>query len=57
MPLCDFQDDCTFVIDLIPPMELHLMLGVVNDLYDCLDNKLKENGISLTAKIGQIPLG
>ena len=26
------------------------MLGVVNDLYDCLDNKLKENGISLTAK-------
>ena len=50
MPLCDFQDDCTSVIDLIPPMELHLMLGVVNDFYDCLDNKLKENGISITTK-------
>ena len=33
----------TLTFDLVPPMELHLMLGIVNDLYDHLDELLQVN--------------
>ena len=33
----------TLTLDLVPPMELHLMLGIVNDLYDHLDELLQVN--------------
>ena len=35
MPLTDLPDQ-TSIFDLIPPMELHLMLGVVNHLFMAL---------------------
>ena len=30
-------DDSTLIIDVLPPMELHLLLGIVNKLYNHLD--------------------
>ena len=35
MPFTDLPDQ-TFFFDLLPPMELHLMLGVVNHLFKAL---------------------
>lgn len=57
MPLCDGENDSTLVLDLVPSMELHLMLGVVNNLYDCLDGRLNKTGCSITAKDWAAPLG
>ena len=50
MPLLPQNVDAsTLVLDLVPPMELHLMLGIVNGLYDHLDKQLMENKCSITA--------
>ena len=49
VPLIDYEDE-TLVIDFIPPMELHLMLGIVNRLYDHLDKALEKSGVSVRAK-------
>ena len=49
VPLIDYEDE-TLVIDFIPPMELHLMLGIVNRLYDHLDKALEKSGASVRAK-------
>lgn len=38
-------------------MHLHLMLGVVNNLYDCLDGRLKRTGCSFLAKDWACSLG
>ena len=35
-------DDSTLIIDVLPPMELHLLLGIVNKLYNHLDEVLKQ---------------
>lgn len=43
-PLFD-QPDLTFILDLIPPPELHLLLGVVNRIFDEL-NKLWGNNLA-----------
>ena len=40
---------CLSILDLIPPMELHLMLGVVNRLFTTLSDALREAGSSMTA--------
>ena len=48
-PLIDYEGDY-LVIDLIPPMELHILLGIVNRLYDNLDKDLEKSGLSLSAK-------
>ena len=48
VPLIDYEDE-TLVIDFIPPMELHLMLGIVNRLYDHLDKALEKSGASVRA--------
>ena len=45
------------VLDLVPPMELHLMLGVVSKLYDGLDDRLKRNRSSFAANDWAAPLG
>ena len=50
-------DNTTLTLDLVPPMELHLMLGVVNDLYDHLDKQLEENNCPITANDWSAPLG
>ncbi len=42
-PLC-YKEDSTVVLHVIPPMELHIMLGIVNRLYDHLNNKLEQIG-------------
>jgi hypothetical protein len=39
MPLLDCSDE-TLTLDILPPMELHLLLGIVNRLYKELDNRL-----------------
>ena len=57
VPLCEFDDDSMLVLDLVPPMELHLMLGVVNNLYYCLDGRLKRKACSISAKDWAAPLG
>ena len=38
------------VLSVLPPMELHLNLGIVNRLWDELDKRLRENNCSMTAK-------
>ena len=43
-------EDAILVLDFIPPMELHLMLGIVNRLYDHLDKALETSGSSVRAK-------
>jgi hypothetical protein len=45
-PLLDWPDDaCT--LEAVPPMELHLLLGLVNRLYDELDQRIfRIDGIS-----------
>ena len=48
-PLIEYEDN-VLVLDVIPPMELHLMLGVVNRLYDYLDKALEESASSIKAK-------
>ena len=55
-PLCDL-DGTTLVLDVLPPMELHLLLGVVNGLYDHLNDKLLEKNCSISAKNWSEPLG
>ena len=40
LPLLDLMDN-TLVTDIIPPIELHLMLGIVNKLFDELDSRLR----------------
>ena len=58
MPLVHQTTDNTILtLDLVPPMELHLMLGVVNDLYDHLDKQLGENHCPITANDWSAPLG
>ena len=49
-PPLSHMDDSTYVISIIPPMELHFHLGVVNKLYDQLDVVLIENKSTKTAK-------
>ena len=47
VPLCGSNiDDSTLVIDLLPPMELHIMLGITNDIYDFLKQQLDGNECS-----------
>ena len=50
LPKVEGDNDVT-VIDYVPPMELHLTLGICNDLYKNLEKELaaKKTGISLTA--------
>ena len=45
-------------MDLLPPMELHLLLGAVNWLVDRLEKTLEESGIRLTVQqwIGELGL-
>ena len=50
-------DDSTLVLDLVPPMELHLMLGIVNGLYDYLDMQLKKNQCAVTVTDWSTGLG
>ena len=50
-------DDSTLVLDLVPPMELHLMLGIVNGLYDHLDKQLKENQCAVSVSEWSTGLG
>ena len=49
-PICN-KDDSTLVLDVIPPMELHIYLGMINKLYDHLDETSKKNGRKKTAAI------
>ena len=49
MPLCD-DPDSTLVLDLLPPMELHILIGIVNDLYDILEEILEKIKSSVSAK-------
>ncbi|CAL4159181.1 unnamed protein product, partial [Meganyctiphanes norvegica] len=48
-PLFNYDDEL-LVLDLVPPMELHLLLGVVNRLYDYMDKALAAAGMSVTSK-------
>ena len=48
-PLIDYEDE-TLVLDWIPPMELHLLLGIFNRIYDHLDKTLETSGTSVRAK-------
>ena len=34
LPLTNIQDDTTLVLHIVPPPELHLLLGLVNTLFD-----------------------
>lgn len=43
-------DDNTPVMELLPPMELHLLLGAVNRLVDHLEKILEESGSRLTVQ-------
>ena len=56
MPLCDYPDS-TLILDILPPMELHLILGMVNDIYDVLDAILSKKECSVEAKDWSLPLG
>ena len=47
--LLDFEDDM-LILDLVPPMELHLLLGLVNRLYDKLDEVLEKYERNVRAK-------
>ena len=44
------------VLSVVPPSELHYVLGIVNKLYDLLDERLKENDCSITAESWSKPL-
>merc|ERR1711944_241223 len=44
------------VLSVVPPSELHYLLGIVNKLYDLLDQRLKENECSITAEDWSKPL-
>ena len=57
MPLLPGDDD-TLIMDLLPPMELHLLLGAVNRLVDHLEKTLEESGSRLTVQqwIGELGL-
>ena len=58
MPLVhQTTDNTALTLDLVPPMELHLMLGIVNNLYDHLDKQLIENHCSITANDWSDTLG
>ena len=48
-PLFKYEDEY-LIIDIIPPMELHLILGIVNRLYDFMDRDLAAAGMTVTAK-------
>ena len=48
-PLIGYDDSC-YVLDIIPPMQLHLMLGIVNRLYNFLDKVLVASKNSMKAK-------
>ena len=43
-------EDATLVIDFIPPMELHIILGIVIGLYDKLNKALVASGSPVRAK-------
>ena len=47
MPLLPGADD-VLVLDVLPPMELHLLLGTVNRLVDHLEQTLTDSGSRLT---------
>ena len=49
VPLIEYED-ATLVIDFIPPMELHIILGIVNGLYDKLNKALVASGSPVRAK-------
>ena len=55
LPLCDAPDS-TYILELLPCMELHLMIGVVNKLYDNL-NDILEKKSSINATNWSLPLG
>ena len=57
LPLLIVPDDDQLVIDALPPMELHLFLGVVNHIYNHLDSSLKAGNCSITAADWSVPLG
>ena len=57
LPLLLVQDDNHQVIDVLPPMELHLLLGVLNNIYNHLDSSLKSSNCSITAADWSIPIG
>ena len=42
-------EESTLVMDVVPQMELHLVLGIVNGLFDHLDKVLTENECTITA--------
>ena len=48
-PLIEYED-ASLVIDFIPPMELHIILGIVNGLYDKLNKALVASGSPVRAK-------
>ena len=48
-PLINYEDEY-LVLDLVPPMELHILLGIVNRLYDYMDKVLAASGLSVRAK-------
>ena len=55
-PLCRASDS-TAVLSLIPPMELHFLLGIVNLLYDLLDKLFVANEFTLRAKVWSGKIG
>ena len=58
VPLCGSNiDDSTLVIDLLPPMELHIMLGITNDIYDFLKQQLDGNECSTATRAWSDSLG
>ena len=42
-------DDSAFILDLNPPQELHLMLGITFELYSELDKELEQNNCAIRA--------
>jgi len=44
------------VLSVVPPSELHYVLGITNKLYDLLDERLKENDCTITAEDWSKPL-
>ena len=50
-------EENTLIIDVVPPMELYLVLGIVNGLFGHLDKVLTENECTITATDWSTSLG